>query len=47
MAASDQEWTDRLWNLLGSNPYGDTYYGETIKMPVSLVMAGDYRAPAG
>jgi endo-1,4-beta-D-glucanase Y len=47
MAAGDQAWTDKLWNFLGTNPYGDTYYGETIKMLVYIVMAGDYWAPAG
>jgi endo-1,4-beta-D-glucanase Y len=46
MAAGDQDWTDKLWNFLSSNPYGDTYYGETIKMLVYLVMAGDYWSPA-
>lgn len=45
MAAGDQAWTDKLWNFLGTNPYGDTYYGETIKMLVYLVMAGDYWSP--
>jgi endo-1,4-beta-D-glucanase Y len=47
MAAGDQAWTDKLWGFLASNPYDDTYYGETIKMLVYLVMAGDYWAPAG
>jgi endo-1,4-beta-D-glucanase Y len=46
MAAGDQAWTDKLWSFLGTNPYRDTYYGETIKMLVYLVMAGDYWAPA-
>ncbi|MDN3358003.1 glycosyl hydrolase family 8 [Actinomadura sp. DC4] len=45
MAAGDQAWTDALWNFLASNPYEDTYYGETIKMLVYLVMAGDYWSP--
>jgi endo-1,4-beta-D-glucanase Y len=45
MAAGDQAWTDKLWGFLATNPYGDTYYGETIKMLVYLVMAGDYWAP--
>jgi endo-1,4-beta-D-glucanase Y len=45
MAAGDQVWTDRLWGFLATNPYGDTYYGETIKMLVYLVMAGDYWSP--
>jgi endo-1,4-beta-D-glucanase Y len=47
MAAGDQEWTDKLWNFLATNPYGDTYYGETIKMLVYIVMASDYWTPAG
>jgi endo-1,4-beta-D-glucanase Y len=47
MAAGDQVWTDKLWNFLATNPYGDTYYGETIKMLVYIVMAGDYWAPTG
>jgi endo-1,4-beta-D-glucanase Y len=47
MAAGDQAWTDKLWNFLATNPYGDTYYGETIKMLVYIVMAGDYWAPTG
>ncbi|MEV0402330.1 glycosyl hydrolase family 8 [Actinoallomurus sp. NPDC050550] len=46
MAAGDQAWTDKLWNFLATNPYGDTYYGETIKMLVYIVMAGDYWSPA-
>ena len=46
MAAGDQAWTDALWKYLATNPYGDTYYGETIKMLVYLVMAGDYWTPA-
>ncbi|GAB2699895.1 glycosyl hydrolase family 8 [Kitasatospora kifunensis] len=46
MAAGDQAWTDAIWNALPSNPYGDGYYGETIKMLVYLVMAGDYWNPA-
>jgi hypothetical protein len=47
MAAVDQSWTDKLWNFLATNPYGDTYYGETIKMLVYIVMADDYWSPAG
>jgi endo-1,4-beta-D-glucanase Y len=46
MAAGDQAWTDSLWNYLATNPFSDTYYGETIKMLVYLVMAGDYWTPA-
>jgi endo-1,4-beta-D-glucanase Y len=46
MAAGDQAWTDKLWGFLASNPYDDTYYGETIKMLVYLVMSGNYWAPA-
>ncbi|AUG75173.1 glycoside hydrolase [Kitasatospora sp. MMS16-BH015] len=45
MAAGDQAWTDTLWNYLGTNPFGDHYYGETIKTLVYLVMAGDYWSP--
>ncbi|WP_063774206.1 glycosyl hydrolase family 8 [Streptacidiphilus rugosus] len=45
MAAGDQAWTDAIWSQLGSNPFGDSYYGETIKMLVYLVMAGDYWSP--
>jgi hypothetical protein len=45
MAAGDQAWTDKLWGFLASNPYDDTYYGETIKMLVYLVMSGNYWAP--
>jgi endo-1,4-beta-D-glucanase Y len=45
MAAGDQAWTDKLWSFLASNPYDDTYYGETIKMLVYLVMSGNYWAP--
>ena len=47
MAAGDQEWTDALWDFLATNPYDDTYYGETIKMLVYIVMASDYWTPAG
>jgi endo-1,4-beta-D-glucanase Y len=45
MSAGDQAWTDKLWGFLASNPYDDTYYGETIKMLVYLVMSGNYWAP--
>ncbi|MFE9423297.1 glycosyl hydrolase family 8 [Kitasatospora sp. NPDC006697] len=45
MAAGDQAWTDTLWNYLATNPFGDGYYGESIKTLVYLVMAGDYWAP--
>jgi endo-1,4-beta-D-glucanase Y len=45
MAAGDQAWTDKLWKFLATNPYGDGYYGETLKMLVYLVMAGDYWSP--
>ncbi|MCX3060219.1 glycosyl hydrolase family 8 [Streptomyces beihaiensis] len=45
MVSGDQAWTDAIWNELGSNPFGDAYYGETIKMLVYLVMAGDYWNP--
>ncbi|MFJ4191852.1 glycosyl hydrolase family 8 [Kitasatospora sp. NPDC089509] len=45
MAAGDQAWTDAIWNALGANPFGDHYYGETIKTLVYLVMAGDYWSP--
>ncbi|WP_051944185.1 glycosyl hydrolase family 8 [Streptacidiphilus rugosus] len=46
MAAGDQAWTDAIWNQLATNPFGDGYYGETIKTLVYLVMAGDYWNPA-
>ncbi|HEY0494615.1 MAG TPA: glycosyl hydrolase family 8 [Kutzneria sp.] len=46
MAAGDQAWTDALWQYLATNPFDDTYYGETIKMLVYIVMAGDYWTPA-
>ncbi|MEY9933202.1 hypothetical protein ABH926_007855 [Catenulispora sp. GP43] len=46
MAAGDQAWTDTIWNYLQTNPYGDGYYGETIKTLVMIVMAGDYWSPA-
>ncbi|MCC9310319.1 glycoside hydrolase [Kitasatospora sp. RB6PN24] len=45
MAAGDQAWTDTLWKYLATNPFGDGYYGETIKTLVYLVMAGDYWSP--
>ncbi|MFE0459556.1 glycosyl hydrolase family 8 [Kitasatospora sp. NPDC058965] len=47
MAAGDQAWTDTLWNYLATNPFGDGYFGETIKTLVYLVMAGDYWSPTG
>jgi endo-1,4-beta-D-glucanase Y len=47
MAAGDQSWTDTIWNYLATNPFGDGYYGETIKMLVYIVMAGDYWSPSG
>ncbi|MDQ2956942.1 MAG: glycosyl hydrolase family 8 [Actinomycetota bacterium] len=47
MASGDQAWTDAIWTQLASNPFGDTYYGETIKMIVYLIMAGDYWNPVG
>ncbi|MFI0719437.1 glycosyl hydrolase family 8 [Streptomyces sp. NPDC021224] len=46
MAAGDQAWTDAIWNQLAGNPFGDGYFGETIKTLVYLVMAGDYWSPA-
>ncbi|MCX4745639.1 glycosyl hydrolase family 8 [Kitasatospora sp. NBC_01287] len=46
MASGDQAWTDTVWNYLATNPFGDGYYGETIKTLVYLVMAGDYWSPA-
>lgn len=46
MASGDQAWTDAIWKQLASNPFGDAYYGETIKMLVYIVMAGDYWSPA-
>lgn len=46
MAAGDQAFTDALWHYLATNPYSDGYYGETVKMLVYLVMAGDYWSPA-
>ena len=46
MAAGDQAWTDTIWNYLATNPFGDGYYGETIKTLVKIVMAGDYWSPA-
>ena len=46
MASGDQAWTDTIWNFLQTNPYGDGYYGETIKTLVMIVMAGDYWSPA-
>ena len=45
MASGDQAWTDAIWNELGTNPFGDHYFGETIKMIVYIVMAGDYWNP--
>ncbi|OLB73797.1 MAG: hypothetical protein AUI14_25245 [Actinobacteria bacterium 13_2_20CM_2_71_6] len=45
MAAGDQAWTDTIWNFLATNPFGDHYFGETIKMIVYIVMAGDYWSP--
>src|SRR5437764_7177885 len=45
MAAGDQGWTDTIWNYLATNPFGDHYFGETIKMIVYIVMAGDYWSP--
>ncbi len=46
MASGNQAWTDAIWKQMGTNPFGDTYYGETIKMIVYIVMAGDYWNPA-
>ncbi|MFJ2635061.1 glycosyl hydrolase family 8 [Streptomyces sp. NPDC087422] len=46
MASGDQAWTDAIWKQLASNPFEDAYYGETIKMLVYIVMAGDYWSPA-
>ncbi len=46
MAAGDQAWTDAIWGQLATNPFGDGYYGETIKMLVYVVMAGDWWNPA-
>jgi endo-1,4-beta-D-glucanase Y len=46
MASGDQAWTDAIWKQLATNPFGDVYYGETIKTLVYIVMAGDYWTPA-
>jgi endo-1,4-beta-D-glucanase Y len=46
MASGDQTWTDAIWNQLATNPFGDAYFGETIKTIVYIVMAGDYWNPA-
>jgi hypothetical protein len=46
MASGNQAWTDAIWAALAKNPFGDGYYGETIKMLVYIVMAGDYWNPA-
>ena len=46
MASGDQAWTDAIWGQLATNPFGDGYYGETIKMLVYIVMAGDWWNPA-
>jgi endo-1,4-beta-D-glucanase Y len=45
MAAGDQALTDTIWNYLATNPFGDGYFGQTIKMLVYIVMAGDYWNP--
>ncbi|MFC5911332.1 hypothetical protein ACFP3V_29530, partial [Streptacidiphilus monticola] len=45
MVSGDQAWTDAVWNELATNPFGDHYYGETIKMLVYLVMSGNYWNP--
>ena len=45
MAAGDQAWTDTIWSYLATNPFGDGYFGETIKMLVYIVMAGDWWNP--
>src|SRR3954449_5964532 len=45
MVAGDQALTDAIWNELATNPFGDAYYGETIKMLVYLVMSGNYWSP--
>jgi endo-1,4-beta-D-glucanase Y len=45
MAAGDQAWTDTIWAYLATNPFGDGYFGETIKMLNYIVMAGDYWSP--
>jgi endo-1,4-beta-D-glucanase Y len=45
MAAGDQAWTDKIWAYLATNPYGDGYFGETIKTLVYIVMSGNYWAP--
>ena len=45
-AAGDQTWTNAIWKQLQTNPFGDAYYGETIKTLVMIVMAGDYWNPA-
>ncbi len=47
MAAGDQAWTDKIWSYLSTNPFGDGYFGESIKTLVTIVMAGDYWNPVG
>ena len=45
MAAGDQAWTDKIWAYAQTNPYGDGYFGETIRTLVLIVMSGNYWAP--
>jgi endo-1,4-beta-D-glucanase Y len=45
MAAGDQTWTNAIWSQLASNPFGDGYFGETIKTLVYVVMSGNYWKP--
>jgi endo-1,4-beta-D-glucanase Y len=45
MAAGDQAWTDKIWSQLAGNPFGDGYFGETIKTLVYLVMSANYWKP--
>jgi endo-1,4-beta-D-glucanase Y len=49
MAAGDQGWTDAIWSFMTSNanPYGDSYYGYTIRLLNEIVMASDYWNPVG
>jgi hypothetical protein len=45
MAAGNQTWTDTIWSRLASNPFGDGYYGETLKTLIHLVMSANYWKP--
>jgi len=45
-ASNNQEWLNRLWDVVSSRPIKDEgYYGDTIKLLTMIVMSGNWWGP--